>query len=296
MAVGVVTDSSCDLPAATLLRLGVAAVPLLVTVEGRVYRERDLDAFQLYGWMRKGGVLPQTSPPELEDFVSVYERYLRAYDEVVSVHLSQGLSDTLLRAREAAAQLGAGDRIHFVDSGSASAGLAEVVMAASAAASAGAAADEVIAAAEGVKEALYCLFVPHSLRWLVQDGKAGRAQGLANRLRGVKPVLTFEAGELEGDKPLPRSALGESLAARLYERFGSEPIHLALGFAGDREVLEPLKRALETFLTIHRARVQLIGAAMGARLGPGTLMACAYPASTYANVDNGLEHVQAVSV
>ena len=152
MAVGVVTDSSCDLPAATLLRLGVAAAPLLVTVKGTVYRERDLDAFQLYGWMRERGVLPQTSPPEVGDFVSIYERYLRAYDEVVSVHLSSALSGTLSRAREAAAHLGAEDRIHFVDSGSASAGLAEVVMAASAAASAGAPGDAVVGAAEEVKK------------------------------------------------------------------------------------------------------------------------------------------------
>ncbi len=293
--VGVVTDSSCDLPAATLLRLGVAAAPLLVTVAGTVYRERDLDPFQLYGWMRKGGVLPQTSPPEVGDFVSVYERYLRAYDEVVSIHLSQGLSDTLLRAREAAAHLDAGDRIRFLDSGSASAGLAEVVMAASAAASAGAAGLEVVRAAEGVKETLYCLLVPRSRRWLAKDGSRSKVRGLAGRLRGTKPVMTFQAGELADDAPLPRGALAEGLAARLNKHFGSEPLHLALGFAGDRESLEAVKTELEASLTIHRGRVQLIGAALGARLGPGTLMACAYPAPL-TNVHGEPAHVQAVPV
>ena len=291
------TDSSCDLPAATLLRLGVAAVPLTVTVAGTVYRERDLDAFQLYGWMRKGGVLPQTSSPEVGDFVSVYERYLRAYDEVVSVHLSQRLSDTLLCAREAAAHLDAGDRVHFVDSGSASAGLAEVVMAASAAASAGAAGLEVVGAAEGVKETLYCLLVPRSRRWLAKDGSRSKVRGLADRLRGTTPVMTFQAGELTDDTPLRRGALAESLAKRFSERFGSEPLYLALGFAGDREALEGVKTALEASLTIHRGRVQLIGAAMGARLGPDTLMACAYPASaSHVNVHNKPAHVPAASV
>ena len=295
--VGVVTDSSCDLPAATLLRLGVAAVPLKVTVEGTVYNERDLDAFQLYGWMRKRGVLPQTSPPEVGDFVSVYERYLRAYDEVVSVHLSQGLSNTLVRAREAAAHLDAGDRIRFVDSGSASAGLAEVVMAASAAASSGASGDGVMAAAEGVKETLYCLFIPHSRRWLAKGGGRSKVRGLAGRLRGTKSVVTFREGELADDEPLRRGALAEDLAKKFGERFGSEPLHLALGFAGDREALEGVKTALEASLTIRRGRVQLIGAAMGARLGPGTLMACAYPASaSHVNVHNKPAHVQAASV
>ena len=109
--------------------------------------------------------------------------------------------------------------------------------------------------------------------------------------------MTFRAGELVNDAPLPRGALAEGLAARLYEHFGNEPLHLALGFAGDREALEGVKRALEASLTIHRARVQLIGAALGARLGPGTLMACAYPASTvHAHVYSEPAHVQAASV
>ena len=294
MSVGIVTDSSCDLPAATLLRLGVAAVPLRVTVEGTVYSERDLDPFQLYGWMQGRGVLPQTSPPEVADFVPVFERYLRAYDEVVSVHLSSALSDTLLRAREAAARLGAEDRVHFVDSGSASAGLAEVVMAASAAASASPA-DAVTAAAEGVKETLYCLLIPRSPRRL-RGGGQGKVQGLTNRLRGLKPVMAFRGGELTDDEPLRRGALAEGLAKRFSERFGNEPLHLALGFAGDREGLEEIKAALETSLTIHRGRVQLVGAALGAHVGPGGLMVCAYRASKpHAPRDEPL-HVQTASV
>ena len=295
MSVGVVTDSSCDLPAATLLRLGVAAVPLKVTVEGTIYSERDLDPFQLYGWMRKGGVLPQTSPPEVEDFVLVYERYLRAYDEVVSVHLSSALSDTLLRAREAAAGLGAEDRVHFVDSGSASAGLAEVVMAAQAAASSGAPADAVMAAAEGVKESSCCLLTLRSPRWL-QGGGRGKVQGLANRLRGVKPVMTFQGGELRDDESLRRGALADGLAERLFERLGNEPLHLALGFAGEREGLEEIKAALESTLTIHRGRVQLIGAALGAHLGPGALLVCAHPASARASFRHESPRVQTASV
>ena len=152
-------------------------------------------------------------------------------------------------------------------------------MAASAAASAGASADGVTAAAEGVKETLYCLLVPRSPRWLAQSRKRGKVQGLANRLRGVKPVLTFREGELTDDEPLRRGALADGLAKKLLERFGNEPLHLALGFAGEREGLEGVKTALEASLTIHRGRVQLIGAALGALLGPGALLVCAYPAS-----------------
>jgi fatty acid-binding protein DegV len=44
MPVGIVTDSTCDLPAARLLKLGVAAVPLRIVIGDELYRDwRDVE-------------------------------------------------------------------------------------------------------------------------------------------------------------------------------------------------------------------------------------------------------------
>ena len=280
MTVGIVTDSTCDLPAATLLRLGVAAVPLQVIVGEERYRDwRDVDPPTLYGWMRDEGALPRTSPPEPEDFLPVYRRFLASYDEVVSVHLSGKLSQTLEHARAAAAELGAEERIRFVDSGSATIALAEMVAAAAGEAAAGGDVEAVAFAAERIRDSVYILFSPPSLDWLVAGGRVGRARGLVGNLLGLRPILTIQEGEIATEATVRQGNAVDAMLRRLEERFGDTPVRVAIGYAGDdREEIERLKRLAErTSLTIVRGRVQAVGPVIGAHLGPGTTALCAYP-------------------
>ena len=280
MSVGIVTDSTCDLPAAKLLKLGVAAVPLKVIVGSETYRDwRDLDPLQLYEWMTTKGALPQTSPPDVQDFLPVYKRFLNTYEHIVSIHLSSKLSETMLRAQEAAAELGAEHRIHFVDSGAASAPLAEIVIGAAAAASTNGQLADVLDAAERVKSNIYTLITPVSLEWLKHGGQLSRVKGTFGNLFGLRPVLTLQEGAVATDGTTRQNAIIETFITRLKKRFGVAPIRMTLGFAGkSREEIESIKRAIEqSGLNIISGRVQLIGPVIGAKLGPGAIAICAYP-------------------
>lgn len=280
MSVGIVTDSTCDLPAATLLRLGIAAVPLKVIVGDEVYRDwRDIDPLTLYGWMSDQGVMAETNPPAPEDFLPVYRRFLATYDEIVSVHLSSKLSLTLEHARAAAAELGAQDRIHFVDSGAATTALAEMVMASAREAADGGDAESVVFAAERIRDSIYILISPETLDWLVAGGRIGRARGLIGNLLGLRPILTLHEGEIATEGTIRQRGVVDNMLKRFEERFGDTPVRVAIGYAGnDREEIERLKRMIErTDLNIVRGRVQLVGPVIGAHLGPGTTALCAYP-------------------
>lgn len=280
MTVGIVTDSTCDLPAATLLRLGVAAVPLKVIVDGVTYRDgRDLDPHDLYARMRDGGARPETQPPEPEEFVPVYRRFLGSYDEIVSIHLSGRLSRTLENARAAAAELGAEERIHFVDSGAATIALAEMVAAAAAEAAEGGDVEGVRFAAERIRESALMLFSPASLDWLVAGGRIGRARGMVGSLLGLRPILTMTEGEIALEATVRHPNALDAMLRRLEKRFGDTPVRVAIGYAGDdREEIERLKRRTErTSMNIVKGRVQIVGPAIGAHLGPGSTALCAYP-------------------
>ena len=141
--VAVVSDSTSYLPPELVERHGIHVVPLYVVFGGdRTVPETDItdyDAF--FEELRAAEHLPTTSQPSVGDFTSVYEPLLADGGEVVSVHISGGLSGTVESARQAAETLEregkGGERVHVYDSTTAAGGLGLLVLAAAAGAAAG---------------------------------------------------------------------------------------------------------------------------------------------------------------
>src|SRR3954467_10371243 len=154
--VAVVTDSTAYLPAETIERTGVGIVPLYIVFGGdRTVPETDItDYDEFFDELRRAESLPTTSQPSVGDFVSVYEPLLASGGEVVSVHISGGLSGTPEAARQAAEALEregkGGERVHVVDSCLGAGGLGLVVLAAARAVATGKTGAE---AAQHVEEA-----------------------------------------------------------------------------------------------------------------------------------------------
>src|SRR3977135_1104270 len=90
------------LPREVIERPSIHLVSLYVNWMGRTDRESDLpdyDAF--YDFLRSGGELPSTSPPSIGDFLSVYRPIVERGDDILSIHLSGGISGTVGAAEQA---------------------------------------------------------------------------------------------------------------------------------------------------------------------------------------------------
>src|SRR5918995_4660542 len=125
--IAVVTDTTQYLPSDVIKRHGIHLVSLYVNWDGRTDREIDLpdyDAF--YDHMRSASTLPSTSQPSVGDFLAVYEPLLEAGDDLLSIHLSGGISVTVQaagQARDTLIQRGiAPERIVVIDSDTGAAG------------------------------------------------------------------------------------------------------------------------------------------------------------------------------
>jgi DegV family protein with EDD domain len=130
------------------------------------------------------------------DFTAAYEPLLAAGREVISVHISGGLSGTPEAARQAKETLTrdgkGGELIEVVDSTTAAGGLGFMVLAAAKAARDGATAKE---AAEHVAEArkeLKLWFAIDTLEFLKRGGRIGAASAWIGSTLRVKPILTVE--------------------------------------------------------------------------------------------------------
>jgi DegV family protein with EDD domain len=196
--VAVVTDSTSYLPAELIERHGIHVVPLYVVFGAdRTVPEVEITDYQaFFEELRQAEKLPSTSQPSVGDFTAVYAPLLAAGKEIVSVHISGGLSGTPEAARQAKEALErdgkGGERIEVVDSTTAAGGLGFMVLAAAKAAGAGASAKDVVTHVIRTRSELKLWFVIDTLEFLRRGGRIGAASAWIGSTLKVKPILTVE--------------------------------------------------------------------------------------------------------
>ena len=196
--VKVVTDSTSYLPPELVERHRIHVVPLYVVFDGdRPVSEVEItDYTAFFEELRSADKLPTTSQPSVGDFTAVFEPLLEGGGEIVSVHISGGLSGTPEAARQAKEALErdgrGGERIQVIDSETAAGGLGMMVLAAAKAAGDGAGAAEVADRVAEARKELKIWFAIDTLEFLRRGGRIGAASAWIGSTLKVKPILTVE--------------------------------------------------------------------------------------------------------
>jgi fatty acid kinase fatty acid binding subunit len=196
--VAVVTDSTSYLPPELIERHGIKVVPLYVVFGGdRIVPEVEITDYPAcFEELRTAEKLPTTSQPSVGDFTATFEPLLAAGQEIVSVHISGGLSGTPEAARQAKEALTrdgkGGEGIEVVDSTTAAGGLGFMVLAAAKAARDGASAREVAEHVAEARRELRLWFGIDTLEFLKRGGRIGAASAWIGSTLKVKPILTVE--------------------------------------------------------------------------------------------------------
>ena len=196
--VAVVTDSTSYLPDGAAEQNDLIVVPLYVVFGGdRTVPETeitDYDAF--FDELRSAETLPTTSQPSVGDFRAAYEPLLAEGREIVSVHISGGLSGTPESARQAKVALErdglGGERIQVIDSTTAAGGLGFMALAAAKAARDGLGAAEIVDRLTEARSQLKMWFAVDTLEFLRRGGRIGAASAWIGSTLKVKPILTVE--------------------------------------------------------------------------------------------------------
>ena len=195
--VAIVTDTTQYLPAEILDRHGIRLVSLYVNWNDRTDRESDLGDYDgFYDHMRTAATLPTTSQPSVGDFLGVWRPLLDAGDDVLSIHLSGGISGTVgaaEQARDALIEEGvAAERIVVLDSDTGCAGHGLMAIAAANAVKGGADLAGAASAARELRGRLKILFAVDTLEYLRRGGRIGAAQAWLGSALKIKPILTID--------------------------------------------------------------------------------------------------------
>src|SRR5690242_9379517 len=177
----VVADTTSYLPPELIASNDIHLVSLYVGIESDQEPESeiaDLNAF--YDRLRSSDQMVTTSQPSVGDFIAVYEPLLADGGEVVSIHLSSGISGTYESAMQARERLTAegkgGERIVVIDSLTGCGGMGLMILAAAAAAKQGANAAEAGERAQALRRQLKIWFAVDTLEYLRRGGRIGAAR------------------------------------------------------------------------------------------------------------------------
>ena len=199
MPVAVVADTTAYLPPERIERHSITVVPLYVVFGSDRTEREDLitDYPAFFEELRGAEALPGTSQPSVGDFVDAYEPLLDEGKDIVSVHISEGLSGTGQSARQAAEQLErdgkGGERVRMLDSRTAAGGTGLMVLAAAQAAEDGGDLDAVEANMEAARANFKMWFAVDTLEFLRRGGRIGAASAWIGSTLKVKPILTVES-------------------------------------------------------------------------------------------------------
>ncbi len=198
-SVAVVADTTAYLPTEVAERHGITLVPLYVVFgSDRTERESEIKDFPaFFEELRSADSVPTTSQPSVGDFIAAYEPLLEDGRDIVSIHISAGLSGTADAASQAAEQLAregkGGERVRVVDSATAAGGLGLLALVGTHAAAEG---DDVDTVAERVRQArseYKMWFALDTLEFLRRGGRIGAASAWIGSTLKVKPILTVES-------------------------------------------------------------------------------------------------------
>jgi DegV family protein with EDD domain len=287
MPVAVVTDSTAYLPSEMVERYGMTVVPLYIVFGDRTVPEIEItDYGAFFEELRSADNLPKTSQPSVGDFVGAFEPLLARGDEVVSIHISGGISGTVESARQAAEQLErdgkGGERVRVVDSSTAAGGLGFVAAAAAHCARQGGTIDEVVDAANRARAELKMWFAIDTLEFLKRGGRIGAASAWIGSTLRIKPILTVERELSPVERVRTSSRMFERMVDYATQRHQSgADCWVVQHIAADEQAERLVDRCREVF-GCEPLFVSEIGPVLSAHTGPGLLGVGSIPSRFFA--------------
>lgn len=198
MAVKIITDSCADLPREVAAARGIhAVIPMRVLFD----QEEFLDGItitppEFFQKLRESPSLPQTSQPNVTEFVKVFTEELGDEDEIVAVLLSSELSGTVQAANLAREMVAGKERIHIVDTRTFTLPQAAMVLRAVERRDAGASAAEIAEELTALQDKSRFYTIIGDLEYLRKGGRLSGAGAKVGTLLHVKPTIEVRDGKV----------------------------------------------------------------------------------------------------
>jgi DegV family protein with EDD domain len=276
----IVTDCAADMTAEELEQLDVTQAPLFIQFPEGEVNSADISPDDFYNRLEAmRPAIPTTAQPSAGIFAELYRKIAQMEKEILSVHISSGLSGTINSARDGGEQVKDEAHVSFWDTLTLSGGERFQVMAAAWAARANWTLDSIEDRLKSIREKTEVIYTLDTLEYLARGGRIGRVKAIAGALLNLKPVIRVDSDGKYSTVSTGRT-LGKSMTAiaeHLLHRYTQTPVWVTVLHGRFTEKADSLANELQARLNIKKLEVNRISPVLGVHTGPGIVGAAVVP-------------------
>lgn len=279
MSVKILTDSACDLPDEIIEEYDIDVLPIIVNLGEEEFLDKvTLEPKKMYDDMRNGVVYKTAQiPPTM--IKEKFEEYAKNKVDCLYIAFSSGLSGTYqtsVMIRDSMKEEYPDLNIDIVDSRSASVGFGLSVYKAAQMAKEGRSKEDIIKTMNFYAKHVEHIFTVDNIEYLFRGGRVTRTQAFIGGLLNIKPILDIpEDGTLRPiEKVRGRNKVLKRMLEIMEERGGDADLKnqtIGIDHGDDIEGAMKLKEMIEEKYGCTDFVINIIGCAIGAHSGPGTL-------------------------
>jgi DegV family protein with EDD domain len=280
--VAVITDSIACLTKDLVEQYHIGVVPVNFYADGRIFKDGvDITPSEAYELFLRDPAAFKTSSASPGDCLEAYHQTSQHADSIVCVTLSAKLSVIYnvfqSTAEEVKTEL-PGISIRVLDSRTAAAAEGFIALAAARAAAEGKGLDEVIRAAEDMRDKVDLVAYIDTIRYAYRSGRIPKVAAIAGSMLHIKPLFTFSLGKPSFIGAVRNRERGlERLLERVKEKVGARPVHVAVMHVYAQEQAEILRERVSAEFNCVELWVTEFSPLMGYTCGTGTLGLAFYP-------------------
>jgi len=280
--IAIVTDSNSGITQEQGKELGIFVLPMPFTIEGNEYFE-DINLSQEEFYKKLGEDAEIfTSQPAPDSVMSLWEKLLKDYDEIVHIPMSSGLSSSCQTALMLAREYDG--RVQVVNNQRISVTQKQSCFDAQKLAAAGKKASEIkkILEEDKMNSSIYIML--DTLYYLKKGGRVTPAAAALGTLLRLKPVLQIQGEKLDAFAKARTSTQGKSIMINaikndIENRFGgmgAKNVTLMMAHTNSFEAVEVFKKDVEEAIPgIAIEMVDPLSLSVSCHIGPGAIaLAC----------------------
>jgi DegV family protein with EDD domain len=285
----IVTDCAADLTKEEAEALDIQVAPLFIQFPEGEVDSNNITPDDFYLRLKNMAPrIPTTAQPSAGIFTNIYHKLVEIGEEVISIHISSGLSGTIESARLGAAQF-PGKFVDMVDSFTLSGGERFQVLAAALAAKAGHSKEVILDRLEKIRESTEVIYTLETLEYLRRGGRIGRVQALAGSLLGIKPIIHVEKSDGKYSTIGKERTIAKAMDAitnHIVKLYGTtNPLWVSVMHGQFAEQAEKLAVLVSEKVNVGKLEILRISPVLGVHTGPGIVGLAVVPMKLMEGLD-----------
>ena len=276
----IVTDCAADLSPEEREEFGITEAPLYIQFPEGEVNAADITPDDFYNRLEAmRPTIPTTAQPSAGIFQTLYEKLAETKEQILSIHISSGLSGTINSAMNGAAQLKE-KVVSTVDTMTLSGGQRFQVLAAAKAISAGWDLDAIKERLEAIRAKTEVIYTLETLEYLARGGRIGRVQALAGSLLNIKPVIRVDHADGKYSTVGKGRTIKKNInmmVDHIAEMYGNVPLWTTVLHGRFEEGAEMMSAALKERVNVGKFEIKRISPVLGVHTGPGIVGAAILP-------------------